>query len=175
MRVDNTALERSARGKRRSQRETHDEAKRAGTARGFEDNYDKRAMEGWELERKRERAGNPKWWAFIGDRNGSVDAGQPHPYRLPPYSLVQYTYHACALDLSRVSTFPPLLAFDFANSYVRITSSININVNEAAKTHKLRDIIYYGHNHFVSRIITGTDQVWFHDGITTGSQTLYEG
>jgi hypothetical protein len=39
----------------------------------------------------------------------------------------------------------------------------------------LRGVIYHGSNHFVSRIISGTGDVWFHDGIATGRHCIYEG
>jgi len=43
------------------------------------------------------------------------------------------------------------------------------------KQYCLRGVIYYGSNHFTSRIISSTGQVWFHDGIVTGRSTEYEG
>ncbi len=88
-------------------------------------------------------------------------------------TLLYYTAPVFTILVFQI--YPPILAFDLADANVKISSSLNINVNESVKHTKLRGIIYYGHNHFISRIITGTNQIRFHDGITTGSQTIYEG
>ncbi|KAI0788943.1 hypothetical protein BC629DRAFT_1273008, partial [Irpex lacteus] len=41
--------------------------------------------------------------------------------------------------------------------------------------YKLIGIIYYGNNHFTSRIISNSGDIWYHDGIETQSQCQYEG
>ena len=41
--------------------------------------------------------------------------------------------------------------------------------------YRLRGLIYWGHFHFVSRIIDKSGQVWFHNGMTTGSACQWEG
>ena len=41
-------------------------------------------------------------------------------------------------------------------------------------TYRLKGLIYFGEFHFVSRIIDGSGQVWFHDGMTTGSSCKWE-
>ncbi|KAJ7089428.1 hypothetical protein C8R44DRAFT_554682, partial [Mycena epipterygia] len=40
---------------------------------------------------------------------------------------------------------------------------------------KLRGIIYGGQNHFTCRIVRPNQDVWFHDGITTGRSCLRDG
>ncbi len=52
--------------------------------RGFEDNYNKRAMEGWELKGEEKETETPSGGSLLMIGMGSVVAGQPHPYTLPP-------------------------------------------------------------------------------------------
>ena len=39
----------------------------------------------------------------------------------------------------------------------------------------LKGIIYYGENHFTSRIISKDGKIWFNDGITTRGKSIEEG
>ncbi|KDQ57393.1 hypothetical protein JAAARDRAFT_130548 [Jaapia argillacea MUCL 33604] len=39
----------------------------------------------------------------------------------------------------------------------------------------LRGIVYYGGFHYNVRILRRDGSVWFHDGLTTGINTMYEG
>jgi hypothetical protein len=65
------------------------------------------------------------------------------------------------------STIPPLeLQID---SEVLVTSR-----NHQSHRFRLQDIIYYGENHYTSRIIFNR-QLWFHDGISTGTNMIYDG
>jgi Helitron helicase-like domain at N-terminus/PIF1-like helicase len=43
-----------------------------------------------------------------------------------------------------------------------------------AINYRLKGLIYWGEFHFVSRIIDNNGQVWFHDGMTTGSSCEWE-
>lgn len=47
--------------------------------------------------------------------------------------------------------------------------------SSGAIPYRLRGLIYFGEFHFVSRIIDRSGQVWFHDGMTTGSSCQWEG
>ena len=40
---------------------------------------------------------------------------------------------------------------------------------------KLRGVIYFSQNHFTSRVITQSGQIWFHDGMTLQHSMRYEG
>ena len=40
---------------------------------------------------------------------------------------------------------------------------------------QLRGLIYYGGNHFTSRLVTNKGKVWFHDRITTGNSVILQG
>jgi hypothetical protein len=35
--------------------------------------------------------------------------------------------------------------------------------------------VYFGDEHFVSRVIDRSQRIWFHDGIITGSRCVLEG
>ena len=39
----------------------------------------------------------------------------------------------------------------------------------------IRGVLYYTGNHFVSRMISPTGEVWYHDGIETKCQCIHEG
>jgi hypothetical protein len=41
--------------------------------------------------------------------------------------------------------------------------------------YRLAGIVYFGDMHFVARIIRQDGQIWFHDGITTQRNLIYEG
>ncbi|KAF8958461.1 hypothetical protein BDZ97DRAFT_1668456 [Flammula alnicola] len=70
---------------------------------------------------------------------------------------------------------PDVLVFDFGGIKLVINFSIDVSFNNSQYKYKLAGIIYFGSNHFTSRIITQNGQIWFHDGITTGQQLEYEG
>ncbi len=55
------------------------------------------------------------------------------------------------------------------------TVQFHLTHNSGAIAYRLRGLIYWGEFHFVSRIIDRSGQVWFHDGITTGSSCQWEG
>ncbi|KAJ7243500.1 hypothetical protein C8J57DRAFT_949170, partial [Mycena rebaudengoi] len=40
---------------------------------------------------------------------------------------------------------------------------------------RLRGIVYHSSEHFTARLFTSNGDMWFHDGITTGSTTKYKG
>ena len=39
----------------------------------------------------------------------------------------------------------------------------------------LKGIVYYGKNHFTSRIISKDGKIWFNDRISTGGKSIEEG
>ncbi|KAJ7285324.1 hypothetical protein C8J57DRAFT_1038335, partial [Mycena rebaudengoi] len=41
--------------------------------------------------------------------------------------------------------------------------------------YRLRGVVYHGGSHFTSRIVDSCGDVWFHDGITTKSTSVYGG
>ncbi|KAJ7284745.1 hypothetical protein C8J57DRAFT_1052200 [Mycena rebaudengoi] len=75
-----------------------------------------------------------------------------------------------------VQSTPPLLYLDIpSTSTCLIDPQIEIVSEAQSRSMYLRGIIYHGENHFVARIVSKEGDVWFHDGIATGSHMLYEG
>ena len=74
-------------------------------------------------------------------------------------------------------TAPPLVILEFANSSIEIDHSLEIKISDETHKYDLAGVIYYKleDQHFVSNIITADKQLWFHDGLTTGSQLVYSG
>jgi hypothetical protein len=74
-------------------------------------------------------------------------------------------------------TAPPLLALEVMGvNNVEMDETLQINLaNGTQKTFKLCGVIYYGSNHFNSRIVTVSGTVWYNDGIATGEACVYEG
>ena len=71
---------------------------------------------------------------------------------------------------------PAVIVFDLSQHPISLLESVVITtVNGNRTTYKLRGVMYYLNNHFTSRIISETGHVWYHDGISTGRQTVPEG
>ena len=52
---------------------------------------------------------------------------------------------------------------------------IQVRVQEDICQFQLCAIAYFGGGHYVTRLISSQHHVWFHDGITSGALTVYEG
>jgi hypothetical protein len=61
--------------------------------------------------------------------------------------------------------------FDITTSHKIALDSDNMEQKELL----LKGIVYYSENHFTSRIIDTNSNVWFHDGMATGTQCINEG
>jgi hypothetical protein len=74
-------------------------------------------------------------------------------------------------------TAPPLVVLEFSNSSIEIDHCLEIKLSESDEIRKyeLAGIVYYRDEHFVSNIITADKQLWYYDGLTTGSQLVYSG
>jgi hypothetical protein len=85
----------------------------------------------------------------------------------------------CNLPLYLKHTFenvPKFLVFDFGGlDNFEINKSFLLSKNEIQYLFNLRGVIYFSQNHFTSRIITQSGQIWFHDGITLQHSMRYEG
>lgn len=76
----------------------------------------------------------------------------------------------------RFTSSPGILAFDVLGPQVSaIDHILNVLVNGQVSRYQLRGVVYHGADHFTSRIISSTLDVWFHDGISTGSSMVHEG
>jgi hypothetical protein len=58
---------------------------------------------------------------------------------------------------------------------VKISKSITLCTDTGQVMLPIRGALYYGNGHFVSRIISPTGKVWYHDGIETKQQCIHEG
>jgi len=68
-----------------------------------------------------------------------------------------------------------LIGFTHNSQDIEISKEITLNSEEGHVTLPIRGAIYYSGNHFVSRLISPTGEVWYHDGIETKRQCIREG
>jgi hypothetical protein len=81
-----------------------------------------------------------------------------------------YTQTVSYIDL------PKIIAFDIVDKSTTIDSTISVvQQSEIILNYRLMGIIYFGDMHFVSRVIRPDGQVWFHDGMSTGRNLIYQG
>ena len=72
-------------------------------------------------------------------------------------------------------TAPPLVILEFSNSSIKIDHCLEIKLSDEIHKYELAGVVYYRDEHFVSNIITADKQLWYYDGLTTGSQLVYSG
>ena len=68
-----------------------------------------------------------------------------------------------------------VIGFTHNSQDIGISKEITLNSEDGPVTLPIRGAIYYSGNHFVSRIISPTGEVWYHDGIETRCQCIREG
>jgi hypothetical protein len=91
------------------------------------------------------------------------------------------TRHMCATCDERVfiqynfTEIPPLLVFEFANKVLHINFLIDLGPQNEHHRMRLAGVIYYGQQHFTAQVILSDGQIWFHDGIETGRNLIYNG
>ena len=72
--------------------------------------------------------------------------------------------------------FPlPFIALDFSGQIIHIDATFTVSISNVETSYKLCGIIYFGDAHYTARVISDSGMVWFHDGIATGQELLYEG
>ena len=84
----------------------------------------------------------------------------------------------CLTSLKNVLTYnepPKILILEYPYTTIKTSHKIKIKVNNTNTFLYLKGIVYYGENHFTSRIITKDGKIWFNDGITTGGKSIEEG
>ena len=70
---------------------------------------------------------------------------------------------------------PKLLMFEYPDMNIKTSHEIKFKKDDENIVLHLRGIIYHGANHFTSRIISPEGNIWFHDGMTTGSTCENDG
>jgi hypothetical protein len=86
----------------------------------------------------------------------------------------------CDNDISRTYKYnsPPrfrMIGFTQSSQDIEISKNITLSSDAGPVILPIRGVIYYTGNHFVSRIISPTGEVWYHDGIETKRQCIREG
>jgi hypothetical protein len=71
-------------------------------------------------------------------------------------------------------SIPQVLIFDVEGVEMVIDKEIQIVKNGKYISMALKGVIYFGEYHYTSRVIVN-NQVWFHDGLSTGKEMMYEG
>ncbi|KAJ7153845.1 hypothetical protein C8R46DRAFT_897874 [Mycena filopes] len=75
---------------------------------------------------------------------------------------------------STVREVPPLMLFDLTHDKILFSDKLEFEIGGKREILRLRGIIYGGQGHFTCRYVQRQGQMWFHDGITTGSSCLRE-
>jgi len=68
-----------------------------------------------------------------------------------------------------------MIGFTQNSQDIEISKTITLKSDAGPVILPIRGAIYYTGNHFVSRIISPTGEVWYHDGIETKHQCIREG
>ena len=68
-----------------------------------------------------------------------------------------------------------MIGFTQNSQDVEISKKITIKSEAGPVILPIHGAIYYNGNHFVSRLISPTGEVWYHDGIETKRQCIREG
>ena len=75
-----------------------------------------------------------------------------------------------------MTVVPEILSFEIAlSAQMIIDPKFSILVNGNSHLYQLRGVIYFGGQHFVARLIEQDTTVWYHDGMVTGQNMIYEG
>jgi hypothetical protein len=75
--------------------------------------------------------------------------------------------------IMRFDVIPKVLAFSVFDESIRVSKKISFRDGDSMVVFTLKGIVYFGDFHYTSRICTG-GSVWFHDGMLSGRQCIYE-
>jgi hypothetical protein len=84
----------------------------------------------------------------------------------------------CGKGLARIEVpyiVPPVLHFTIDNPCIKFDLILNISVGGMAVRYALRSVMYIGNNHFTTRIIKENGDIWYHDSIKTGTNSISDG
>lgn len=88
-------------------------------------------------------------------------------------SLVKCVH--CGHFLNKMYHFISPIPFLIINLDASIMVQLQRSMQIDSYQYNLRGIIYFGQNHFTSRFIAENGDIWYHDGIETGSLCIKEG
>jgi len=84
----------------------------------------------------------------------------------------------CSCALKQPISFksaPNMLVFEINSKKIKISKTLKFVQDSEPVILEVRGLIYHGDFHFTSRIIGNDNNVWYHDGMTTGSTCKNEG
>jgi len=71
---------------------------------------------------------------------------------------------------------PKFIAFELRDKATVLDAIVSLRqLTGTNLNYRLAGIVYFGDAHFVAHIIRQDGQIWFHDGITTCCNLIYEG
>jgi hypothetical protein len=77
------------------------------------------------------------------------------------------------LDIS-MKRLPYIMCIMLNRECFIINETLNYTTDMFDAIFKLRAVVYGDGNHFVARFISNDGQIWYHDGMTTGSNCVLE-
>ena len=57
---------------------------------------------------------------------------------------------------------------------INLNIETEIKLPDSDERYRLCGVVYFDNNHFVSRVVDKSGEIWYHDGIKTGEQLKYE-
>ncbi|KAJ7083509.1 hypothetical protein C8R43DRAFT_909494 [Mycena crocata] len=79
------------------------------------------------------------------------------------------------VSVTKLDAAPPCFYLSLADTNILINSSLSLTVGQDRVRYALRGVVYGADEHFTSRILKANGDLWYHDGIETGSETEYQG
>ncbi len=119
----------------------------------------------------------------------SIHSGHNHPGMVAHSSIQQWinmpsssTHRRCRvcnepyIRTAEYIDLPQVVAFELRDKSTGLDSTVFVKQSTGTDlTYRLAGIVYFGDMHFVACIIRQDGQIWFHDGITTQRNLIYEG
>ena len=78
----------------------------------------------------------------------------------------------CSCALKQLMSFkspPNVLVFEINSQNMKISNTLTFVQDNETVVLDVRGLIYYGNFHYTSHIIGNDNNVWYHNGMTTGS------
>lgn len=85
--------------------------------------------------------------------------------------------HGSTEMITHFQEAPPILSLSLPSedNVISISKQITVKCEHEDVLYVLKGIVYYANAHFTSQIVTANGDVWYHDGIGTGGEILYDG